>query len=80
MWRRRLRLAVLAAFVVPPLKEWLGGKRPAGLPTSVALRIADDVVYGVGVWEGIACERSLAAIKPEFSSRVRSTLSENGER
>ena len=71
--RPRLRLAIGAAFVVPPLEEWLKGKRPAGLPTSIALRIADDMIYGLGVWEGMAAHCNLAAIKPHFTSPGAST-------
>lgn len=65
---RPLRRAMVAAFVVPPLVEW-GATRPDLDPLSfVALRTADDLAYGVGVWLGCLRERSLGALVPDLGA------------
>ncbi len=65
--RRARRVALLAA-VVPPLIDWWR-ERPALDPvTAVAVRLADDLSYGAGVWAGVIGQRDLAAILPEFTS------------
>lgn len=64
---RRLRPVVAGAALAPPLVEWLRGCRPAGPAVSAGLRIADDIAYCAGVWEGMAARRNLGAIRPDFS-------------
>ena len=61
---RRLRPVLAAAVLAPALVEWCRGRRPAGPAASVGLRLADDVAYCAGVWEGMAERRSLDAIRP----------------
>jgi mycofactocin system glycosyltransferase len=61
----RIRPAAVALAVVPPLLE----RRPQGLalPAWLALRLADDVAYGTGVWAGAVRARSLAALRPHLT-------------
>ncbi|MGZ4729792.1 MAG: mycofactocin biosynthesis glycosyltransferase MftF [Acidimicrobiales bacterium] len=65
---RRVRRAVLAATIVPPLVDWLGGDRDIDLATYVALRLLDDLAYGAGVWTGCARERTLLPLVPDLTS------------
>ncbi len=51
---RRARRAVLAAAVIPPLVDWWQGERSVDPLRYVALRLADDLAYGAGVWVGCA--------------------------
>jgi mycofactocin system glycosyltransferase len=65
---RRARRAVLAAATIPLLVEWWR-ERPGLDPARwVAVRLADDVAYGAGVWAGCWRERSLGALLPDLSS------------
>lgn len=65
---RRARLVVLAAVVVPPVVEWV--RRPPGAGVGpvrwFALRLADDIAYGAGVWVGVIRRRSFAALRPDL--------------
>lgn len=64
---RRARRAAAAAAVLPALVEWRQ-RRPALDPARwVAVRVADDVAYGAGVWVGCWRTRSFAALVPDFS-------------
>ena len=64
----RTRLPLLAAAVVPPLLDWIPTRGPGDPVRYVALRLADDVAYGSGVWIG-AIERGRAgALAPTFTN------------
>jgi mycofactocin system glycosyltransferase len=64
---RRSRPAIAAALTIPALLDWRE-ERPALDPLRyLALRIADDLAYGAGVWVGAARARSIAALLPSFS-------------
>jgi mycofactocin system glycosyltransferase len=65
---RRARRAVLAAAVLPLLVEWLQQRPGLGPARWVAVRLADDLAYGAGVWAGCWRERSLTALLPDLSS------------
>ena len=65
---RRSRPMLLAAATLPPLLDWLAG-RGSGDPVSyVALRLADDVAYGTGVWVGAIEDRRIGALAPDFTN------------
>ncbi|HXW34369.1 MAG TPA: mycofactocin biosynthesis glycosyltransferase MftF [Acidimicrobiales bacterium] len=65
---RRVRRVIAAAFVIPPLIEWVT-RRPKMNPVRwCAMRVADDLSYGAGVWVGCWRERSLAPLLPDFSN------------
>ncbi|HRE03332.1 MAG TPA: hypothetical protein PLV68_18690, partial [Ilumatobacteraceae bacterium] len=64
---RRARRAVIAAALVPPLLDWVQ-RRPAIDPARyTAIRIADDVAYGSGVWQGVLTTRCAAPLRPTIS-------------
>ena len=65
---RRLRLPVFAAATVPPLIDWFGKRGTNSVAQYVALRLADDVAYGTGVWLGVIEQRSLGALAPKFTN------------
>ncbi|HLI01655.1 MAG TPA: mycofactocin biosynthesis glycosyltransferase MftF [Acidimicrobiales bacterium] len=61
---RRRRLAAFALLAAPPLLEWRNRRPPIDPVTFAALRIADDVAYGLGVWRGCLAERRIDAMVP----------------
>jgi mycofactocin glycosyltransferase len=65
---RRARRIVLAAALVPPLIDWVR-ERPAIDPLrATAARVADDLAYGTGLWQGVVAERSIDALLPDLTS------------
>lgn len=68
--RRRLAAMVVTAAAVEVFQ-----RRPAVDPLqATAARLVDHLAYGVGVWQGVVRERSLAAVRPARSENgVRST-------
>ena len=67
MVRPRLRPVVALTIGLPPLLDWVNGARPTDPVRSVALRIVDDITYGVGVWEGVIRHRDATALTADFS-------------
>jgi mycofactocin system glycosyltransferase len=79
---RRTRRAAAMALLVPALADWM--KDSKNLDTDgdgtgtdlrpapyLALHVADDAAYGVGVWLGCARERTVAPLVPHVSFRAR---------
>ncbi len=65
---KRCRRALLIAAVVPAGVDWVK-MRPSINPAAyIGLRVADDATYGWGVVSGALAERSLAALRPDFTS------------
>jgi len=68
IFSRRARRVVLVAAVAPAMYEWWS-QQPAIDPLRyLALRLIDDVSYGLGVWEGAVAARSAEALMPDLSS------------
>ena len=68
IFSRRARRVVLVAALAPAMYEWWS-RRPAIDPLRyLALRLIDDVSYGLGVWEGAITARSAEALMPDLSS------------
>lgn len=65
---KRCRRIVVLAALAPPSIDWLRKRPPLSLPTYVAMRVADDMAYGAGLWTGVASERSLDALTPDLTS------------
>ena len=65
---RRVRPALLAAFVVPPLLDWIRHRPPLDPVRWTAARVADDLAYGAGVWRGAVGARSAASLRPDLAS------------
>ena len=64
--RRTAAGALAAAFVVPPLAEWVKDRPPVDPLAWMALRWADDLAYQAGVWTGMLEARSIGAILPRW--------------
>jgi len=63
---RQARRVTCAAIVLPSLMSWFT-KKPKVDPVSYcALKLADDVAYGTGVWKGVIATRDLGALSPKF--------------
>ena len=66
LFSRRGRRVVLVASILPALTKWFE-KKPKVDPVSYcALKLADDVAYGTGVWKGVIATRDLGALSPKF--------------
>jgi mycofactocin system glycosyltransferase len=66
LFSRRGRRVVLAAIVLPSLTNWFSKKPKVDPLTYCALKLADDVAYGTGVWKGVIATRDLGALAPKF--------------
>lgn len=53
----RARRALAAAVIVPALADWARTPKPAGPAAAVGLRLADDLAYGLGLWEAMLFKR-----------------------
>jgi mycofactocin glycosyltransferase len=65
---RRARRVLLAAWLFPALTDWKRGRTRLGPMRYVALRLLDDMSYGVGVWEGVVRERTIDPLVPDLTS------------
>jgi hypothetical protein len=65
---RRSRSITIAAATVPPLLDWAAGRTSLSAARYVALRLADDVAYGTGVWLGVIEQRRVGALVPKFTN------------
>jgi mycofactocin system glycosyltransferase len=65
---RRARCALLAAAVVPAALDWRANRPPVDLGRYVALRLADDMAYGAGVWAGCIRRGTWSPLVPDLSS------------
>ncbi len=63
---RSLRRAVTVAFVVPPFVEWWRTRPEVDPASYLALHLADDLAYGVGVWIGCLRERTIQPLLPDL--------------
>ena len=68
---RRTRRASALALLLPALADWAADRDGANPVRAAALRVADDVAYGAGVWLGCARERTLVPLIPRVSWRSR---------
>ena len=64
----RARVPLIGAIVVPPLLDWLREHGPNDPARYVALRVADDIAFGTGVWIGAIEQRSVGALVPKFTN------------
>ena len=80
---RRFRVALLAGVLVPSIIDWVRTRPEIAPLPYVALRVADDVAYGAGVWVGSVRARTIEPLLPEVTSwpkPSRYTRWRNGER
>lgn len=71
LWSHRCRRIVLTAMIVPPAINWVRLRPPMNPLAYIAIRNLDDLAYGAGVFVGVVEERSLEAVRPDFSSWSR---------
>lgn len=72
--RPRTRPLIAAAMLGPSLLDWIRGSRPAGLICTLALRLADDLAYGAGVWQGVLRARDATSLIPDFPGGSTQTV------
>ena len=72
--RPRTRPLIVAAIAVPPLLDWVRGARPANPFRSLGMRLADDLAYGTGIWQGVLKSRDLTALTPELTTGSTQTI------
>jgi mycofactocin glycosyltransferase len=68
----RTRLAVAAALLGGPMLDWHQSARRLDPVRAVALRVIDQMAYGVGVWKSSIDSRSFSALRPDFVSGLGS--------
>ena len=54
-----------AAAVAPALADWARSPKPAGPAAAVGLRMADDLAYGLGLWEAMLLGRRTGRSGPD---------------
>jgi len=59
---------MVAAVVIPPLVDWWQGERSVDPVRYLALRVADDLAYGAGVWAGCLQHRTAEPLRPDLRS------------
>ena len=65
---KRVRRAVVAAAVIPPLVDWWQGDHSVDPLSYLGLRVADDLAYGAGVWAGCWEHRTADPLRPDLTS------------
>jgi mycofactocin system glycosyltransferase len=65
---RRLKVALLAAVLAPPIIDWIRNRPDLAPLPYVGLRLADDIAYGTGVWVGAIRARTIEPLVPEVTS------------
>lgn len=66
----RLRGPLAAAALAPALLDWPGARSDLDPLRWTALRVADDVAYGSGVWVGCLRERVWDPLRPDLGWRL----------
>ncbi|MEM9608541.1 MAG: mycofactocin biosynthesis glycosyltransferase MftF [Actinomycetota bacterium] len=65
--RRGLRWRLLLALLAPVLAETRRARPEVGVARSTVATIADDLAYGVGVWEGCIAAKTVRPLVPHLS-------------
>ena len=69
----RARRGCATVGIAAALADALERDSEVNLAASSVIRLADNLAYGLGVWEGMLKERSLAAVVPDLSPRTSLT-------
>ncbi len=72
--RPRTRPLIVAAIAGPPFLDWLRGARPSNPFRSLGMRLADDLAYGTGIWQGVSETGDLTALTPELTTGSTQTI------
>ncbi len=75
---RRSRTALAAAALIPPVVDWARTRPDVDPIRYTVIRLADEVAYGTGVWEGCRVEGSVRALLPASTASTSSGSSNNG--
>jgi len=65
---KRLKLALVAGVLAPSIIDWIRTRPDIAPLPYVALRLADDVAYGTGVWVGSLRAGTIEPLLPEVTS------------
>ena len=65
---KRLKLALAAGVLAPSIIDWIRTRPDIAPLPYVALRLADDMAYGAGVWVGSVRAGTLEPLLPEVTS------------
>lgn len=68
MLHRRTRPMILAAAIVPAVLDWRTRRGSIDAVRYVAMRVADDIAYGAGLWYGAVEQRRFGALRPTFTN------------
>jgi mycofactocin system glycosyltransferase len=63
-FNRRVRTALLAAFLIDSLPAWSAARTPAELARAGALHALDRSAYAAGMWREMATSRDFRALRP----------------
>ncbi len=66
----RVRPAVLVAMLAGPVIDWRASERRLDLISSIALRVVDQMAYGLGDWQSSIESRSFIALRPDLVERT----------
>jgi mycofactocin system glycosyltransferase len=77
---RRARRILIAAALAPVLHDWARNRPPLDPLRYTAVRLADDLAYGFGLWEGARHARRSDALLPDLSSWPRAGAYERAHR
>ena len=70
----RARWPLAAAVIVPALADWARAPKPAGPAAAVGLRLADDLAYGLGLWEAMLFERRMEGSGPDATRSLTGAI------
>jgi len=65
---KRLKFAIVAGVLAPSVIDWVRNRPDISPLPYIALRLADDVAYGTGVWVGSLRAGTLEPLLPEVTS------------
>jgi hypothetical protein len=77
---RRARRVLIASALAPVLYEWARNRPPLDPARYAVTRLADDLAYGWGLWEGARHARRADALLPDLSSWPRAGSYERAHR
>ncbi len=63
----RSRLSLSTMIVVGAAADWYDSERNIAAPNGIALKVLDNLAYGVGVWRGCLAKRSVVALRPSVA-------------
>jgi mycofactocin system glycosyltransferase len=65
---RRARIPLLVAVAATPIANAVRCRRDLGAVHHLAMRMADDMSYGAGVWWGVVLHRTAGPLRPDLTN------------